>query len=108
VGCYYLSLKINEELKLNFFIRTDYSVNNKDNMPELHDAVFRCSIRATGEHLAFELTEQDGTLIRLFWFDKQIAQGSFCPVVDEIQKHLYLGERNIAIQVANYIAISAT
>jgi hypothetical protein len=88
----YLSLKVDDELKLNFYIRADCSVKNKGNQPELLGRVFRCSLRMEGDLLVFELAKQDGALIRHFWFDREIAQGVFHPVVVEIQKCIHSGK----------------
>ncbi|WP_085541006.1 hypothetical protein [Cedecea sp. NFIX57] len=107
-GTTYLSLRVNNELTMVFYLRADYSVNNHENQPEFREAVFRCSVRAKGERLAFELAGWDGTVIRHFWLDRQVKQGTFWPVVDEIQKYLHPGEQNIANQVANDMVLSAT
>lgn len=95
----YLSLRVNEDLKMNFFIRTDYSLNNQGDIPEFFEKVFQCSVWAVGEHLLFDLKERDGTLIRHFCFNRPVTKGTFRPVVAEIQKYLHLGKPKIAIQV---------
>lgn len=95
----YLSLRVNEDLNMNFFIRTDYSLNNHWNIPEFYEKVFKCTVRVVGQHLFFDLAEQDGTLIRHFCFNMPITQGNFRPVVAEIQKYLHHGKQQIATQV---------
>lgn len=87
----YLGLKVNEKLEIDFYIRTGYLVSHHGNIPVIHEELFRCTVRAVGEQLAFELAKQDGVLIRRFWFDRPIVKGVFYPVVCEIRKHLHPG-----------------
>jgi hypothetical protein len=96
----YLSLRINDATKMDFFIRADYSVSTKKALPKLHQQIFWCTIWAAGDHLAFELAEFDGSLIQCFWLDRKVVQGTFRPVVDEIRRYIHAGQRRTELQKA--------
>jgi len=87
-GIGYIGLKMDNEMKLNFCINAKMLVDHACHSTENISKVFRCSIWVSVDILRVRLADQNGDLLKNFWFDEEITQGVFQPVVKEIKKCL--------------------